>query len=84
MGKLFGDSKFVTALIDAGATTALLIVGRFVSPTDAELVKTVVVLWQPIFVSLILSGAYVEVKAGEALARIEEARIYAASKKENK
>mgnify|MGYP001579552784 FL=1 len=46
------------ALVDAFCSTLLLLVARFVSPADAELVKAIVLLWQPIVGALLVYWAY--------------------------
>lgn len=47
-------------LVDALATTIVLLAGRFISPGDVELVKALVVAWQPIAAAVVLAVAYRE------------------------
>jgi hypothetical protein len=50
--RLFSDAKFDTALFDAVTGIVLLLVGKY-DPTDAELIKQVFLLMQPVFASMI-------------------------------
>lgn len=52
------DKAAWVALVDAVASTVVLLAGRFLSPGDVELVKLLVVAWQPVAVSLVLALAY--------------------------
>lgn len=64
------DKAVLTGIVDAAATTLVLLVGRFFAPGDVELVKALVVAWQPIAVSLVAYFAYQTHLAVE-MARIE-------------
>lgn len=65
------DKAAVTGIVNAFATTLVILAGRFLAPSDTELVKALVVAWQPIAGSLMLYFAYqqklvVEVKRLES------------------
>lgn len=48
------NKAIVTAIVDALATTVILLATRFLSPGDAELAKALIVCWQGAAVPLIL------------------------------
>lgn len=50
--RLFSDAKFDTALFDAVTGIVLLLVSKY-DPTDADLIKQVFLLMQPLFASMI-------------------------------
>lgn len=54
---LLHSRKFLLALADAVASTVLLLAARFLSPSDVDLVKEIVVIYQPVIVAVILSIA---------------------------
>lgn len=54
------DKAAWVAVVDAVVSTAILLAGRFLSPSDAELVKFLVAAWQPVAVSVVLAMAYKE------------------------
>lgn len=58
INSLFHSRKFLLALTDAVASSVLLLATRFLSPGDVELVKQIVVIYQPVLVAVIASIAW--------------------------
>lgn len=54
------DKEIIVGAVDALATTIVLLIGRFVSPGDAELCRTLVLAWKPLTVAIIVAIAYKE------------------------
>lgn len=54
------DKAIVTGVVNAAAITIVVFAGRFLSPSDTELVKFLVAAWQVPIGSLMLYFAYKE------------------------
>lgn len=57
MERLMHSSKFWTAMIDALGSTVLLLGGRFLAPQDVDLIKALVITYQPVFLTVIAAIA---------------------------
>lgn len=55
---LMRSRKFLLAMADAIASSVLLLATRYLSPSDLDFVKQIVVIYQPVIVILIGSIAY--------------------------
>lgn len=75
--ELWQDKKFRLALLDAMGSTILLLATRFLSPTDVDLIKQLLVILQPVVI-MVGVGISVETNARiAAQARIDEAVVTA-------
>lgn len=52
------DKAAWVGVVDAVVSTVILLAGRFLAPSDAELVKFLVAAWQPVAVAVVLALAY--------------------------
>lgn len=71
------DKEIIVGAVDALATTIVLLIGRFVSPGDAELCRVLVLAWKPLTVAVIVAIAYKEGLLIKERTAIAEAREYA-------
>lgn len=77
------DKTVWIGLVDAVATTIVLLAGRYIAPQDVELVKALVVAWQPIVAAVVIAIAYKEgLLIKQATAELE-ARIWRAQVEED-
>lgn len=54
MSRLLHSSKFWTAIIDAAASTLVLLAGTFLDPAYGDLLTKLVITWQPAFLLVII------------------------------
>lgn len=54
---LLRSKKFWLATFDAVISTVLLLAARFLAPADVELVKQIIVIYQPVIIAVILGIA---------------------------
>lgn len=57
MDRLLHSAKFWTAAVDATCSTVLLLGARYLSPADVELVRQLVIIYQPVFLTVIAAIA---------------------------
>jgi len=56
LSRMFASDKAKTALIDAVASTAILLAGRWLSPADADFAVKIVAIYQPLFLALFVQS----------------------------
>jgi hypothetical protein len=71
MERLMYSSKFWTAMIDAIGTTVLLLAGRYLAPGDVELIKALVITYQPVFLTVIAAIAVEDAAKARAEAEVQ-------------
>lgn len=60
---LLHSRKFWLAVVDAVGSSVLLLVTRYLSPPDVELVKQLIVIIQPVIVAIIAAIAWEDTAA---------------------
>lgn len=75
MERLVHSSKFWCAALDALFSSVLLLAARFWSPSDVELVKQLIVIYQPVFAIVIAGVAYEDAAATKATASLVPQRV---------
>lgn len=53
IGALLHSRKFLLAVADAAGSTAFVLLTRFLSPSDVNLVLTLAASWQPVIIAVI-------------------------------
>lgn len=69
--------QLATALIDAIASVALILATRYLSPSDLDTVKQLVLALQPLAIAYIVAEAYNEKAEVQARTDIHSAALYA-------
>lgn len=67
MERLLHSGKFMAVVVDAGFSTILLLAARYLSPGDADLIKQLVVIYQPVFITLIAAIAAEDISSNRAM-----------------
>lgn len=60
LGRVFESDKAKTALIDAVASTVLLVASRFLPPADADFMVKLVAIYQPLFLVMFVQSAQID------------------------
>lgn len=76
LAALLRSRKFLIALLDALLSSVTLLAVRFLSPGDVELVRNLIVIYQPVILAVIALIAVEDVAKIRAQGRIDEAIIY--------
>lgn len=71
MDRLIHSAKFWTAVLDAVCSSVLLLVTRFLSPTDVDLIKQLILIYQPVILAVIAAIAIEDASQKSALARAQ-------------
>ena len=74
---LIHSRKFWLAMTDAVASTALLLATRYLSPADVEMVKQIVIIYQPVILALIGSIAWEDNAERDKVASMAQDAMYA-------
>lgn len=63
--KVFASNKAKTALVDAVASTAILVAVRVLSPADSDFALKLVAIYQPLFLALFAQSAQIDALKSE-------------------
>lgn len=71
MSRLLHSAKFWTAVIDAIASSLAIILVWFLKPEEVDQVLKLVAIWQPVFIAVIIGGAWEDAADKGGVAVIE-------------